>query len=110
VSFDDDRNSNTAPGPGEYVLMALCVCTGTDVLQILTKKRQPFTSLRVYAEGEHAPEPPTVYKSIKLVYQVGGRVEKKAVEDAVRLSQEKYCSISLMLGKSASISVAIEYV
>jgi putative redox protein len=110
VCFDSDRNSNTAPGPGEYVLMALCVCTGTDVLQILTKKRQPFTSLRVYAEGARAPEPPTVYEAIKLIYQVGGNVERKAVEDAVRLSQEKYCSISLMLGKTAKISVAIEYV
>ena len=110
VSFDSDRITNTAPGPGEYVLMALCVCTATDVVQILKKKRERFTSLKVRAEGERAPEPPTVYTAIKLVYQVGGDVHKKAVEDAVRLSQEKYCSVSLMLSKSAKITVEIEYV
>lgn len=110
ISFDSDRNSNTAPGPMEYVLMALCACTATDVVSILTKKRERFTSLRVRAEGERAPQPPTVYTGIRLVYEVGGEVSKKAVEDAVRLSKEKYCSVSQMLSKTAKIKVEIEYV
>src|SRR3954449_12222314 len=72
--IDSDRQSNTGPGPMELVLTALCGCTATDVVSILTKKREPFTSLRVHAEAERAAEPPTVYTSIKLIYSVGGKV------------------------------------
>ena len=106
---DSDRISNTAAGPMELVLIALCACTATDVVSILRKKRQPFTSLSVHAEAERAKEPPAVYRQIKLVYSVGGDVQKKAVEDAVRLSEEKYCSVSAMLQKTAKISVEIKY-
>jgi putative redox protein len=94
----------------EYVLIALCGCTASDVVSVLNKKREKFTSLRVRAEGERAPEPPTVYTKIKLVYTVGGAVSKKAMEDAVKLSKEKYCSVSQMLQKTAAFSVEIEYI
>ena len=66
----------------EYVLIALCGCTASDIVSILTKKREKFTSLKVRAEGERAAEPPTVYQKIKLIYTVGGPVSKKAMEDA----------------------------
>jgi putative redox protein len=88
----------------------LCACTATDVVSILTKKREPFTSLRVRAEAERAKEPPTVYETIKLIYTVGGNVSKKSAEDAVRLSEEKYCSVSQMLQKTAKITTEIEYI
>jgi putative redox protein len=107
--IDSDRNRNTAPGPMELVLIGLCACTATDVVAILTKKRENFTSLRVRAEAERAKEPPTVYTDIRLVYTIGGTVSKKAMEDAVRLSQEKYCSVSQMLNKTATIRHEIEY-
>ena len=94
----------------ELILIALCGCTGYDVASILTKKREPFTSLEVRAEAERAAEPPTVYTQIKLIYRVGGRVSKKAVEDAVRLSKGKYCSVSAMLEKTANITAEIQYV
>jgi putative redox protein len=64
----------------------------------------------VRAEAERAKTPPTVYETIKLIYSVGGNVSKKAVEDAVRLSKEKYCSVSQMLQKTAKITSVIEYV
>jgi putative redox protein len=108
--IDADRQRNSAPGPMEYVLIALCGCTATDVVSILTKKREKFTSLSVRAEGERAAEPPTVYKNIKLIYTVGGAVSKKAVEDAVKLSKDKYCSVSQMLQKTAAITTEIEYI
>jgi putative redox protein len=108
--IDADRQRNSAPGPMEYVLIALCGCTATDVVSILNKKREKFTSLQVRAEGERAADPPTVYKSIKLIYTVGGAVSKKAVEDAVKLSKEKYCSVSQMLQKTAAITTEIEYI
>ena len=56
-----------------------------------------------------AATPPTVYTEIRLVYRVGGNVSHKAVEDAVRLSEEKYCSVAAMLHKTAKISYVIEY-
>ncbi len=107
--IDADRQSNTAPGPMELVLIALCGCTATDVVSILKKKREPFTGLKVRAEAERAKEPPTVYTEIKLVYTVSGKVSQKGMEDAVRLSKEKYCSVSQMLQKTARITSVIEY-
>jgi putative redox protein len=92
----------------ELVLIALCGCTASDVVTILRKKREPFTGLEVSAEAERAPEPPMVYTSIKLLYRVAGKVSRKAVEDAVHLSKEKYCSVSQMLAKTAKITVEIE--
>jgi putative redox protein len=105
-----DGDKKTANSPMELILIALCGCTGYDVASILTKKREPFTSLEVRAEAERATEPPTVYTQIRLVYRVGGKVSKKAMEDAVRLSKGKYCSVSAMLEKIASIHVEIQYV
>jgi putative redox protein len=93
----------------ELVLIGLCGCTGYDVVSILRKKREPFTSLEVRAEAERAANPPNVYTAIHLVYRVEGNVSHKAVEDAVRLSEEKYCSVAAMLNKTATISYSIEY-
>jgi len=105
----DAAKEKTANSPMELVLIGLCGCTATDVVSILRKKREPFTSLEVRAQAERASEPPTVYTEIKLTYRVGGKVARKAMEDAVRLSKEKYCSVSAMLAKTAKITFAIEY-
>ena len=104
----DTATEKTANSPMELVLIALCGCTGSDVVGILRKKREPFTHLEVHAEGERASGYPAVYKEIKLTYRVGGKVSRKSVEDAVRLSKEKYCSVSAMLEKTAKITVNIE--
>jgi putative redox protein len=106
----DTASEKTAGSPMELVLIALCGCTASDVVGILRKKREPFTYLEVSAEGERAAGYPAVYIQIKLLYRVGGKVSRKAVEDAVRLSKEKYCSVSAMLEKTAKISSEIEYV
>src|SRR6266404_2236887 len=104
-----DGDKKTGNSPMELVLIGLCGCTGYDVASILTKKREPFTSLEVRAEAERSAEQPSVYTAIKLIYRVGGKVSHKAVEDAVRLSKEKYCSVAAMLNKTAKISYEIEY-
>lgn len=106
----DSSSNKTANGPMELVLMALCTCTATDVVSILRKKREPFTSIEIFANGERATEPPAVYTKIHLTYRLGGKVSHKSVEDAVQLSRNKYCSVSQMLQKSASITYEIEYV
>jgi putative redox protein len=105
-----DGDSKTASSPMELVLIGLCGCTGYDVASILTKKREPFSRLEVRAEGEKAPTPPAVYTRIKLVYTIQGAVTRKAAEDAIRLSEEKYCSVSAMLAKTAQISWELELV
>jgi putative redox protein len=99
----------TGASPMEYVLMALCGCTSVDVVSILTKKREPFTGLTVSATAQKATEFPSVFTSIQLVYRVNGSVNAKSMEDAIRLSKEKYCSVSAMLGKTATITYTIEY-
>lgn len=106
----DTATEKTANTPMELILIALCGCTASDVVGILKKKREPFTSLEVSAEGERAQGYPAVYTEIKLRYRVSGKVSAKAMEDAVRLSKEKYCSVSGMLGKTAKIEAKIEYV
>ena len=105
----DAAKDKTANSPMELVLIALCGCTATDVNGILRKKREPFTILEVRAQADRATGYPAVYTEIKLTYRVGGKVSPKAVEDAVRLSKEKYCSVSAMLEKTAKITTAIEY-
>jgi putative redox protein len=106
----DAGKGKTGPSPMELVLIGLCGCTASDVAGILRKKREPFTRLEVSAEAERAPQPPAVYTAIKLRYRVAGKVSRKAVEDAVRLSKEKYCSVSQMLGKTAKITSEIEII
>jgi putative redox protein len=108
IAVDGDKE--TANSPMELVLIGLCGCTGYDVASILTKKREPFTSIEVSAEADRAATPPMVYTEIRLLYRVGGKVSPKSVEDAVRLSKEKYCSVSAMLEKTAKITARIEYV
>ena len=106
----DAGKEKTANSPVELVLIALCGCTASDVVSILRKKREPFTGLEVLAKGERATEHPTVFTEIHLTYRVRGKVAQKAMEDAVRLSKEKYCSVSAMLEKTAKITHTIEYV
>ncbi len=103
----DKANGNS---PVELVLIGLCACTGYDVVSILQKKREPFTSLEVRAEAEGAKDPPSIFTRIQLTYRIGGKVSRKAAEDAVRLSKEKYCSVSAMLEKTARITTEIEYI
>lgn len=110
ILFDADAAHAHGPSPMEAVLMALCGCTSVDVVSILKKKRQPLTGLRVSAIAEQAPTPPRVFTKIKLTYAVGGKLSRKAVEDAVALSKEKYCSVSLMLEKAADIDYEIVFV
>jgi putative redox protein len=106
----DTATEKTANSPMELVLLGLCGCTASDVVGILRKKREPFTGLEVRAAAERASGYPAVYTSIHLTYVVRGQVSRKAMEDAVRLSKEKYCSVSAMLEKTAKITYTIEHV
>ena len=109
ITLDGDSAHAHGPSPMQAVLIALCSCTSVDVVNILKKKRQDLTALRVSANAVQAETPPRVFTHIKLTYSVRGRLSKKAVEDAVSLSKNKYCSVSKMLEKSASVDYEIVY-
>jgi len=104
LAMDSDRNSNTGPGPMELLLMALGACTATDIVIILEKKRQKLVSLEVICSGERAPEPPQVWTKLEILFRLGGKLEESGVKQAIRLSEEKYCSVSATLRKSAELT------
>jgi putative redox protein len=104
LAVDSDRESNTAPGPMELLLMALGACTATDVVIVLQKKRQKLASLEVICSGERATEPPTVWTKLEILYRLRGKLDEVAVKHAIELSEEKYCSVSAMLKKTATVT------
>jgi putative redox protein len=97
---------NTGPTPMELVLMGLAGCTGIDVVFILRDRmKKPLTGVEVRVSGERAEKAPKVYTKLDVTYLLRGPglPEKDALR-AIRLSAEKYCSISVMLAKTAAIS------
>jgi putative redox protein len=104
IAVDSDRETNSAPGPMELVLMALGACTATDVVTVLKKKRQKLESLEVVCSGERAAEPPTVWTKLEILYRLRGELDDGAVKHAIELSEDKYCSVAAMLKKTATIS------
>ena len=110
VQIDAGSTHEGGPGPMELLLGALGACTSVDVILILEKKRLKLESLEVSVSGERATEPPQVWTKIEIVYRLSGTLEEKAVRDAIELSQNKYCSVAAMLGKTAKISYRYEIV
>jgi putative redox protein len=108
LAMDSDRSSNTGPGPMELLLMALGACTATDMVIILGKKRQKLESLEVICSGERAAEPPQVWTKLEVFYRLRGKLEESGVQRAIQLSEEKYCSVSATLKKSAELKFRYE--
>jgi len=103
----DGSAQKLGPTPMELVLIGMIGCTAYDVVEILEKKRQEVTGLEVSAQAERADDPPRVYTEIHVEYAIRGRgIKAKAVEDAIQLSKEKYCSASVMLGQTAAITTS----
>ena len=104
IVVDSDRQTNSAAGPMDLVLMALGACTATDVVTVLQKKRQKLKSLEIICSGERATQPPTVWTKLEIVYRLRGDLEDAAVKHAIELSEEKYCSVAAMLKKTAKVT------
>jgi len=95
--------------PSELLLVALAACTAVDVVEILTKKRIQLNGLDILANGEQDNEPPWTFRKIHLHYRVGGEgLTTKAVEQAIKLSEEKYCSVASTLRGVATITTSFE--
>ena len=102
---------NLGMRPMELVLAGAAACTAFDVVWILKRARQPVADCVVDAQAERAPQEPKVFTRIHLEYAVAGRgLDPKQVERAVKLSKEKYCSATIMLGRSAEITYEVRIV
>ena len=100
---------NLAPRPMEVVLAGTGGCTAYEVVVILKKSGQEITGCDVKLAAERAPSDPKVFTKIHMHFIVRGRnLKRNLVEHAIRLSHEKYCSASIMLGKSAGITTDFE--
>ncbi len=105
----DGGGRNLAPRPMETVLAGTGGCTAYDVVLILQRGRHDVRGCRVQMTSERAPTDPKVYTKIHMHFVVTGvELDEAAVERAVRLSHEKYCSASIMLGKTAAITTSVE--
>ena len=102
---------NLAPRPMEMVLVGTGGCTAYDVVVILKKSGQDVSGCKVKVTSERAATDPKVFTRIHMHFTVRGRALKRnLVEQALRLSHEKYCSASIMLGKTAEITQDLELV
>ncbi|HBG09860.1 MAG: OsmC family protein [Limnochordia bacterium] len=105
----ESGGDGTAPSPMELVLMALGGCSGVDVAEILRKKRLQIRDFQILLEGERAEEYPKVFTKVQMTFVFEGEdLKLKPLEDAVRLSLEKYCSVAGMVGKTAEIEWKVE--
>ena len=107
----DDAAGNTGAKPIELVAIALAGCTAFDVIGILRKKRQQVTGYEVRVEADQTPDPPQVFTQVRIHHIINGvNVSAQAVEDAIRLSEEKYCSVGAMVQKSATFHTTHEII
>ena len=105
----DGGGRNLAPRPMEMVLLGTGGCTAYDVVLILKRGRHDVTGCTVRLEAERAPIDPKVFTRIAMHFTVRGRrLPREAVERAVRLSHEKYCSATAMLARTAEIVTSVE--
>jgi putative redox protein len=92
-----------APSPMEYVLLGTGGCTATDVVMILEKGRHDIRGCEITLDADRAAEDPKVFTKIRFHYKLTGKgLKPDAVDRAIKLSAEKYCSASIMLGKSGT--------
>ena len=107
----DGGGRNLAPRPMETVLAGTGGCTAYDVVLILRRGRHDVRGCQVKLQAERADSDPKVFTKIHMHFIVSGRdLPSAAVERAVQLSHEKYCSASIMLAKSAEITTSVELV
>ena len=103
-TFTIDGSRKEGVGAMDLLLYGLAGCTGIDVVIILKKQRQPVEDVQVKVTGQRASEHPKVYTDIHIEYLVTGNIKPEKVERAIQLSEEKFCSASAMLGKTAKIT------
>jgi putative redox protein len=108
----DDAAGATGPKPIELVAVGLAGCTAFDVITILRQKyQQKVTGYEVRVEADQAERPPQVFTAVRIHHVVTGyEIDPAAIEEAIRLSEEKYCSVGAMVKQTASLRTTYEIV
>jgi putative redox protein len=108
----DDAAGATGPKPIELVAVGLAGCTAFDVITILRQKyHQKVTGYEVRVEADQAERPPQVFTAVRTHHVVTGyEIDPAAVEEAIRLSEEKYCSVGAMVKQTANLHTTYEIV
>lgn len=108
----DDPAGGTGPKPIELVAVELAGCTAFDVITVLQQKfHQKVTGYEVRVEADQADRPPQVFTSVRLHHVVTGfEIDPAALKEAIRLSEEKYCSVGAMVKQTASLQTTYEIV
>jgi putative redox protein len=108
----DDAAGGTGPKPIELVAVALAGCTAFDVITVLRQKyNQQVTGYEVRVEADQAERPPQVFATARIHHVVTGfDIDPKAVEEAIRLSEDKYCSVGAMVKQTAVLQTTYEIV
>jgi putative redox protein len=108
----DDPAGGTGAKPIELVAVALAGCTAFDVITILRQKyHQKVTGYEVHVEADQAERPPQVFTDVRIRHVVTGyEIESAAVQEAIRLSEEKYCSVGAMVKQTAALHTTYEIV
>jgi putative redox protein len=102
---------NLGPRPMEMLLLGTGGCTSFDVVSILKKSRQAISDCYVELEAERSETDPKVFTKIHMHFVVTGKnIKPEAVEKAIKLSAEKYCSASIMLGATAAVTHDFEVI
>ena len=103
-----DAEDGVGMKPSDLMLIALASCTAVSVVEILQKKRTPLASLEISVDGEQDPAPPWTYRSIHLTFTARGKgITEDSLMQAIRISEEKYCSVAATLRGVAKISWAV---
>jgi putative redox protein len=107
IELNSAKEMNRAFTPMELFLVALAGCTAMDVQWIMSRQRQKLDKLEISARGTRREEDPKYYERIDLEYIIAGQsIRKSAVERAIRLSQEKYCSVRAMLKDNVKLDIS----
>ncbi len=108
VALSIDGQSKTGPSPVQALALALAGCMAVDVADIVIKGRHPLRTLTADLTAERAPEPPSRFTAVALHFRVGGDVPPHAVERAIALSHEKYCSVWHSLRQDIGFETSFE--
>jgi putative redox protein len=108
----DDTAGGTGPKPIELVALGLAGCTAFDVITVLRQKyHQKVTGYQVRVEADQAERPPQVFTQVRIHHVVIGiDIDEKALQEAIRLSEEKYCSVGAMVKQTATLQTTYEIV
>lgn len=103
------EEGGTGAKPSDLLLLALASCAAVDVVEILQKKRQQFANMEIRTEGQQDESPPWAFRKIRMHFVFHGTgLDARAVEQAIQLSESKYCSVAATIRGVAEITTSFE--